>query len=369
MTPHPDSPAKLEPLLRDACRRALRLGLSFADQIRLCRSVIALAREVRLLFGNVSSRAGEPPLPALLAAVCDRVCDLGLDPTLPLPDAVLVQRLATGLSRAARLAEGPVAARGRSGAKNRDRLPAPAAPADLGSPRTQPSEEPLDREPEKNVEHPIQREAAPNRDRSAVPPAPADLDPPRTQPSEEPLDREPEKNVEHPIQREAAPNPDRSAVPPAPADLDPPRTQPSEEPLDREPEKNVEHPIQREAAPNPDRSAVPPAPADRDPPDMHSTQVPLHREPAADDDRLSAWRKDHTTERDKEAHERLRTVLEERIFKPSWAEGRRLRAEREAMPPASPASASGPPYGAGSPPPASGFDPASAHPPAPLAAE
>ena len=281
MTPHPDSPAKLEPLLRDACRRALRLGLSFADQIRLCRSVIALAREVRLLFGNVSSRAGDPPLPALLAAVCDRVCDLGLDPTLPLPDAVLVQRLATGLSRAARLAEGPVAARGRSGAKNRDRLPAPPAPADLGSPRTQPSEEPLDREPE----------------------------------------------------------------------------------------KNVEHPIQREAAPNPDRSAVPPAPADLDPPDMHSTQVPLHREPAADDDRLSAWRKDHTTERDKEAHERLRTVLEERIFKPSWAEGRRLRAEREAMPPASPASASGPPYGAGSPPPASGFDPASAHPPVPLAAE
>ena len=281
MTPHPDSPAKLEPLLRDACRRALRLGLSFADQIRLCRSVIALAREVRLLFGNVSSRAGDPPLPALLAAVCDRVCDLGLDPTLPLPDAVLVQRLATGLSRATRLAEGPVAARGRSGAKN----------------------------------------------------------------------------------------PDRSAVPPAPADLGSPRAQPSEEPLDREPEKNVEHPIQREAAANPDRSAVPPAPADRDPPDMHSTQVPLHREAAADDDRLSAWRKDHTTERDKEAHERLRTVLEERIFKPSWAEGRRLRAEREAMPPASPASASGPPYGAGSPPPASGFDPASAHPPVPLAAE
>ena len=44
--------ANLEALLRGACRRALALGLSFANQLRLYRSIVALAREVRLQIGR-----------------------------------------------------------------------------------------------------------------------------------------------------------------------------------------------------------------------------------------------------------------------------------------------------------------------------
>ena len=60
-----------------------------------------------------------------------------------------------------------------------------------------------------------------------------------------------------------------------------------------------------------------------------ATEPPPAQEPE-DDFSLNAWRKDHTTERDKKAHELLHTVLEERIFKPARVEGQRLRAEREA---------------------------------------
>ena len=60
------------------------------------------------------------------------------------------------------------------------------------------------------------------------------------------------------------------------------------------------------------------------------SQLPPTEEEPEDDFSLSAWRKDHTTERDKKAHELLHTVLEERIFKPARVEGQRLRAEREA---------------------------------------
>ena len=262
MTSHPCSPAKLEPLLRDACRRALRFGLSFPDQLRLYRSIIALAREVRLMFGGQAPQIGDPSLPALLASVCDRACDLGLDPTLPLPDAILLHRLATGLSRAARQAEGGVAVRRRLGTKN-----------------------------------PLQRETVPNANWPAAPSTLADRQ------RSEPL--------------------------------------PSNEPLHREPEKMAEDP-------------------------MHPEPVPPDDAP---DDSLSVWRNDHKTERDRNAHEKFRTVMEDRVLSKIRAENRRLRTEAESMPPASPASATAPPYGAGFPPPAAGFEPASAHPPAPLAAE
>ena len=247
MTSQPSSPAKLEALLRDACQRAFRLGSSFADHLRLYRSIIALAREVRLSIGAQAPRTDSQTLPALMAAVCDHACDLGLDPALALPDAILLQRLATGLSRAARLAQGAGQA--------------------------------------KNLIH---RENRPKRDRTKPEPAPI-----------------------------------------------------------------AEGPGYRE--------------------DTLADKEPLHREPmptdTPPDDHLSAWRKDHTTERDQRAHEKLRTVLNERIFEPARAEGRRLRAEKAATRPASPASASAPPSGAGSPPPDDGFDPASARPLVPLAAE
>jgi hypothetical protein len=45
---------------------------------------------------------------------------------------------------------------------------------------------------------------------------------------------------------------------------------------------------------------------------------------------LSAWRNDHTTERDKAAHERLKIVLEDRVFSIGRAEARRLIAEKAA---------------------------------------
>ena len=161
MTSHPESTSKLESLLRDACRRTIRLGLTFADQLRLYRSVIALAREVRLRFGNAGPSEGNTPLPALLAAICDHACALGLDPTLPLPDALPVQRLALGLSRAARMAEGQVAARERLTAKN-PMQPEAAPTTQAGLDRVPPpSAEPQRRESEKTAQDPLHREPMP----------------------------------------------------------------------------------------------------------------------------------------------------------------------------------------------------------------
>lgn len=84
-------------------------------------------------------------------------------------------------------------------------------------------------------------------------------------------------------------------------------------------------PIPQAAAPNDD---VAPTwyPVDDDP----AEDDPAEDDPWADNP-LSAWRKDHVNDRDQRAHERLRTVLEERIFKPAWAEGERLRQEKQEL--------------------------------------
>jgi hypothetical protein len=223
MNSHSYAPTKLEQLLRDACRRAVRLDLTFADQLRLFRSVIALAREVRLRFGRLVLQADHRSLAALLATVCDRVCDVGSDPTLPLPDALLLQRVATGLSRAVRLAEG------RIGTKK-----------------------------------PLQREN--------LPISPADGQ--------------------------------RSGPPP------------SEASPYRAPEKRAEDPLHRDDGQNPDPVEVSLPPADPDRPHGISAKHPIHRGPVRldDDERLSAWRTDHTADRDQRAHERLRTVMDDRVL-------------------------------------------------------
>ena len=50
----------------------------------------------------------------------------------------------------------------------------------------------------------------------------------------------------------------------------------------------------------------------------------------ANDDRLSAWRNDHTTDRDQRAHELLRTVIDERVIAKVKAMNQRDRALRDA---------------------------------------
>jgi hypothetical protein len=248
MNSHPYAPTKLEQLLHDACRRAVRLDLTFADQLRLFRSVIALAREVRLRFGRLAPQADHRSLAALLATVCDRACDVGLDPTLPLPDALLLQRVSTGLSRAVRLTEGRIG---------------PKKPMQRGN----------------------------------LPESPAE--------------------------------PDRSASPP------------SEDPPHRAPEKRAEDPTHREDEQNPDPVEVSLPLADPDRPDMVSAEHPIHREPMRldDDERLSVWRTDHTADRDQRAHERLRTVMDDRVLNKIRAMNRRERDEAAALALASPVAA------------------------------
>ena len=56
-------------------------------------------------------------------------------------------------------------------------------------------------------------------------------------------------------------------------------------------------------------------------------QDPVQREEPAP---LSAWRHDHTEERDRLAHERLQIVLEDRVYAKTHAEARRLIAEKAA---------------------------------------
>ena len=194
--------ANLEALLRGACRRALALGLSFANQLRLYRSIVALAREVRLRFGGAMPASSSRTLSALLAAVCERASELGQDPELPLPDAILVQRLAVQLSRAARQA---------------------------------------------GIAEPAERQFL----------------------------------AQHPMHRE--------------------------------------EPIQPEAAGDAE-------PAEQ----IFLAQQAMHREVEADDDRLSAWRRDHKTDRDQRAHEKLRTVIDERLIAKVKAMNQRDREERAA---------------------------------------
>ena len=182
----PTNPAtSLEALLRNTCRRALCLGVSFIDQLRLYRSIVALAREVRLRSNGIVLEMGDA-LSALLAEVCEHASELGLDPDLPLPDTLRVQRLVVQLSRAARLV-GATAPAGR----------------------------------------------------------------------------------------------------------------------------------------------------------RFFAQHPMHREEADADDRLSAWRNDHTTERDRRAHEKLRTVIDERVISKINARNKRYREEREAAQRAAAAGACG----------------------------
>ncbi len=220
MSSCPNPAANLEALLRDACQRALALGLSFTNQLRLYRSIIALAREVRLRCGGAMPASSSRTLSALLAAVCERASELGPDPELPLPDAILVQRLAVQLSRAARQA-------------------GIAEPA----------------ERQYVARHAMHREVPPEQ----------------TLPAQNPMHREEPTQPEAP---EIAEPPEQTFPP--------------------------QNPMQREA------------------------------EAEADDDRLSAWRRDHKTDRDQRAHEKLRTVIDERVIAKVKAMNQRDREARAA---------------------------------------
>ncbi len=220
MSSCPNPAANLEALLRDACQRALALGLSFTNQLRLYRSIIALAREVRLRFGGAMPASSSRTLSALLAAVCERASELGPDPELPLPDAILVQRLAVQLSRAARQA-------------------GIAEPA----------------ERQYVARHAMHREVPPEQ----------------TLPAQNPMHREEPTQPEAP---EIAEPPEQTFPP--------------------------QNPMQREA------------------------------EAEADDDRLSAWRRDHKADRDQRAHEKLRTVIDERVIAKVKAMNQRDREARAA---------------------------------------
>lgn len=186
MNSHSYAPSKLEQLLHDVCRSAVRLDLAFVDQPRLFRSVMALAREVRLRRGGLIPQAGHPSLPTLLATVCDRACDMGLDPTLPLPDALLLQRVATALSRAVRLAEGRIGTK-----KPMQRGNVVDAPADEQRSKSPPSEEPPHRAPEKSVEVHLHREEGANPDPVEVSLPPADSNRSDMVSAEHPIHREP----------------------------------------------------------------------------------------------------------------------------------------------------------------------------------
>ena len=148
MNSYSNPSANLEALLFNACRRAMGLGLSFTDQIRLYRSIVALAREVRLRAGGARLDAGNETLSALLAEVCEHAGAVGLDADLPLPHAILVQRLVVQLSRASRL----VGTTGRrSGAQHpvhrEEHPPSPAkAPARPDARADHPPQHPLHRE-------------------------------------------------------------------------------------------------------------------------------------------------------------------------------------------------------------------------------
>ena len=202
------SPApNLEALLRETCRRALGIGVSFTNRVSLYRSIVAMAREMRLRLGGSlhdgsMHDGGNQTLAASLAAVSEGACALGLDPELPLPDAILVQRLAVQLSRASRRAGGTA-----------------------------------------------------NGSRHFF--------------------------AQHPIHREEAPQPWAAE------------------------------------ASEPAAASFPP-------------KHPMHREEAEADDRLSAWRNNHTTERDQRAYEKLRTVIDDRLISKVKAMNKRDREEREA---------------------------------------
>lgn len=76
--------------------------------------------------------AATPESAALLAQVCERAAECGLDPELPLPDAIPMLRLTVSLSRAARQAEGTETAQPRSSDRRVAQHEAPAEPAQEG---------------------------------------------------------------------------------------------------------------------------------------------------------------------------------------------------------------------------------------------
>lgn len=149
MSSCPHAATNLEAFLRDMCRRALRPGMTFDNQLRLYRAVIALAREVRLRFGGTMPDANAQTLAALLAEVCEHASALGVDPALSLYEAFQVQRLAAQLSRASRQA-GATELGGQNiftqEAKHREEPAQPEAPAPVEPPT--PPQHPLQRETE-----------------------------------------------------------------------------------------------------------------------------------------------------------------------------------------------------------------------------
>ena len=159
----PNPPTNLEALLRDTCRRAMGLGLSFTDQLRLYRSIVALAREVRLRTGGVPLDAAGETLSTLLAAVSEHASALGLNPELPLPDALVLQRLAVQLSRTSRRVGATDRQFPAQNPMHRDKPPAPAFPKQAAL-QDEPPARPEARA-DIGTQHPLQRETeAPDGD-------------------------------------------------------------------------------------------------------------------------------------------------------------------------------------------------------------
>ena len=118
--------------------------------------------------------------------------------------------------------------------------------------------------------------------------------------------------AQHSMQREKAGAPQAAAsLPQSPMQRE---TRPEPEPTCAE---TPQHPVQREKARAPQAEASFP---------QHLMQ---RRKPAPDAD-LSAWRRDHKHERDQRAHEKLRTVYDERLGAKIKAMNKRDREAGEA---------------------------------------
>ena len=104
--------------------------------------------------GNIANDATNERLSALLATVCEHASASGLAPELPLPDAILIQRLVVQLSRAGRLffAQNPL---------QRENAPASA----LSAPAPVRRNEPAQPEVAIGPQHPLQRETEDPGDR------------------------------------------------------------------------------------------------------------------------------------------------------------------------------------------------------------
>ncbi len=108
--PRPASKATspLEPVLADACRRALKPDMPFKLLLEFCRSIVGLARELR----NERAGAGlSQHLPLTLVSQIEAVRDLvaqhALDPTQPEAMADRLRKLVAGLTKTADLARPP----------------------------------------------------------------------------------------------------------------------------------------------------------------------------------------------------------------------------------------------------------------------